>query len=393
MDPTQPAPPPPPPPGGPQPQGWPAPGPYTSPGGPYTSPGGPYAAGPYGPPGGPGPHGRPPRTTNGLAVGSLVSGIVCCLPPLGLVLGLVALPQIRKRDQAGKGLAIAGIALSALSCLLLVLGLATGGFSAAWSGFKEGVDEAARSKSPFSLRTGQCFTDRGMRKDYTTEITVVDCARPHDGEVTGGFEVTGFDAWPGEDAIDVLAEKRCETTNLAYAMDTWAIPQEVWLFYYLPSGQSWKLGDRTVTCTLATDKKPFSGSLRSDATTLSADQTHFLKYVNPIETAVHREPEEDFDEGFAANRAWAGEVLAALDGAHAGLGEHYWPGASTEPVTALRKDLAAASKRWRTLAAAADSDAYGEAYDAAFDALPGTGDARDALGLTGTPPEGAGTSV
>ncbi|MFC7792581.1 DUF4190 domain-containing protein [Streptomyces cinereoruber] len=389
MDPIQP---PPPPPGSPQPQEWPAPGPY-------TSPGMPYAAGPYGPPGGPGagPHGQPPRSTSGLAVASLVSGIVCCLAPLGLVLGLVALPRIRKRGQAGKGLAIAGIVLSALGCVLLVLGLVTGGFSSAWSGFKkgveEGVDEAARSKSPFSLRTGQCFSDHGKTKDYTTEVTVVDCARPHDGEVTGGFDVTGFSTWPGEDAIDAIAEKRCETVNLAYAMDTWAIPEDVWLFYYLPSSQSWKLGDRTVTCALAGEKKPFSGSLRSDATTLDADQTHFLKSLNPIETVLYREPEEDPDEDFAANKAWAGEVLAAIDGAHAALGRHSWPGAATKPVATLRKDLAATSKQWRALATAADADAYWEAYDTAFDALPATGDARGALGLTDTPPEGAGTST
>ncbi|WP_411076196.1 DUF4190 domain-containing protein [Streptomyces sp. cmx-4-7] len=389
MDPTQPPPPPPPPPGGPQPQGWPAPGPY-------TSPGMPYAAGPYGPPGGPGPgpgpYGQPPRTTNGLAVGSLVSGIVCCLPPLGLILGLVALPQIRKRGQAGKGFAIAGIALSALSCLLLVLGLVTGGFSSVWGGFKEGFDEASRSTSPFSLRTGQCFTDHGKRKDYTTEVTVVDCARPHDGEVTGGFEVAGFDAWPGEDAIDAIAEQRCEAANLAYAMDTWAIPQDVWLFYYLPSGRSWKLGDRTVTCALATEKKPFSGSLRSDATTLSGDQTYFLNSVNPIETAVHREPDPE-EEDFEADRAWAGRVLTAIEVAHTGLGRRSWPGTSAEPVAAFRKDLAEASKRWRELATAADADAYGEAYDAAYDALPGSTGARAALGLTVTPPGGPDTSA
>ncbi|MFI9118383.1 DUF4190 domain-containing protein [Streptomyces bikiniensis] len=386
MDPTQPAPPPPPPPGGPQPREWPAPGPY-------TSPGMPYAAGPYGPPGGPGPHGQPPRSTSGLAVASLVSGVVCCLPPLGLVLGLVALPKIRKKGQAGKGLAIAGIVLSALSCVLLVVGLVTGGFSSAWSGFKKGVEDASRSSSPFSLRTGQCFDDHGKAKDYTTEVTVVDCARPHDGEVTGGFEVTGFTSWPGEDAIDALAEKRCETVNLAYAMDTWAIPEDVWLFYYLPSSESWKFGDRAVTCAFASEKKPFKGSLRADATTLDTDQAHFLKSLNPIETALYREPDADPEEDFAANKTWAVEVLAAIDGAHAGLGRHSWPGASAGSVATLRKDLSAASKQWRGLATAADADAYWEAYDPAFDVLPDGADARSALGLTDTPPEGVGTSA
>ncbi|WP_225799361.1 DUF4190 domain-containing protein [Streptomyces sp. NK15101] len=388
MEPSQPTPPTPQPGGGPQPGGWPAPGPY-------TSPGMPYAAGPYGGPGSV-PYGQPPRrSTNGLAIGSLVSGVVCCLPPLGLVLGLVALPQIRKKDQTGKGLAIAGIVLSAVSSLLLVVGLATGGFGSVWNGFRETVDEASRSKSPFSLRTGQCFTDDGGLEEYTADVEVVDCARPHDGEVTGDFKVTGFDEWPGEDPVDELAQTRCETINSAYAMDTWKIPKDVWIYYYLPSRQSWRLGDRTVTCAFATEKKPFSGSVRSDSTSLTLDQEHFLLSVNPIETLSYQEPEEDPDEDFEANRKWAGELLAAIDSARTGLRDRDWPGTSKPALAALGKELDTASKRWGKLAAASDADAYWEAYDTAWDALPEDlgAEARTALGLTDTPPAGEGTEA
>ncbi|MER5310186.1 DUF4190 domain-containing protein [Streptomyces sp. NPDC002773] len=362
----------------------------------------PYAPGPYsGGPGAPGaaPYGLPPRrTTNGFAVASLIAGIVCCLPPLGLILGLVALPQIRKRDQAGKGLAVSGIVLSAVSSLLLVIGLATGGVGSAWSsfkeGFEEGMDEASRSKSPFSLRTGQCFGDDGkLEEEYADEVTIVDCERPHDGEVTGGFKLTGIDKWPGEDAIEKIAEQRCETINADYALDTWAVPQHFGLYFYLPSRESWRLGDRTVTCAYATEKKPFSGSVRSDATTLTLDQEHFLRTVNPIETVTQREPEDDPDEDFAGNKAWSGEMLAAIDEARADLGDHSWSGLPKAPVEKLRTELGAASKLWRELATAADADAYWEAYDTAWEALPDTAAARTALGLTDTLPEGEGTSA
>ncbi|MFJ7956583.1 DUF4190 domain-containing protein [Streptomyces sp. NPDC096319] len=355
----------------------------------------PYA--PYGPPGMPGttPYGQPPRrTTNGLAIGSLVSGIVCCLPPLGLILGLVALRQIRRKDQSGRGLAIAGTVLSALSCLLLVLGLATGGFSSAWSEFEKGVEEASRSQSAYDLREGQCFTDGSQGEEYATDIEVVDCARPHDGEVSGGFELTGIAKWPGDTAIEGIAEQRCEEANLAYAMDTWAIPRDVGTSYYQPSRESWRLGDRMVTCVLAGDK-PFSGSVRSDASRLTADQEHFLRSVNPIETVGRQEPEEDPDEDLEVNRRWAGELMAAIDGARAGVREHDWPGTSEAPVAALGKELDTASKRWGALAHAADADAYWAAYDAAWEALPEDlgAEARAALGLTGTPPAGEGTEA
>ncbi|MFB6837475.1 DUF4190 domain-containing protein [Streptomyces sp. NPDC056361] len=359
--------------------------------------------GPYGTPGIPGavPYGQPRRTTNGLAIGSLVSGIVCCLPPLGLVLGLAALPRIRKRDQAGKGLAIAGIVLSALSCLLLVVGLVTGGFGTAWDGFKEGfkegMDEAARSKSPTSLRIGECFEDEDKLKEFATDVQVVDCALPHDGEATGRFKITGFSKWPGDDALEEVAEKRCDTINTAYALDTWAVPKDVWTYYYLPSSQTWRGGDRTVICAYATEKEPFKGSVRSDRSTLNADQTSFLLTVNPIETIVYAEPEEDPDEDFAANKAWAGDLLKEIDRARAGLKGRHWPAVANAPIAELGSTLDGASRHWAKLASAADAEAYWATYETAWDALPADlgADARTALGLTGTLPEGegGGTSV
>ncbi|MGW0121384.1 DUF4190 domain-containing protein [Streptomyces sp. NPDC003327] len=397
MEPNQPPQPPPTPQGGPQKQGWPAPGTGPVPGsvpgpapapGPYTSPGMPYAAGPYGPPGAPGPYGQPQRTTNGLAIGSLVTGIVCCLPPLGLVLGLFALPQIKKRGQSGKGLAISGIVLSSLSTLLLVVGLVTGGIGSAWRDFQDGFEEAARQESPMSLRTGQCFNDEGDLEEYTTDVEIVPCAEEHDGEVTGTFDASEFDSWPGENKLDELAEKRCETVNAAYALDTWAIPEDVWIYYYLPSKQSWRLGDRSVICAFAAEKNPFKGSLRSDDALLDAHQLHFLKTMNPIETVVYQEPEEDPDEDFEGNRAWSGEVLTALHEARAGLIGHGWDGAAAAPVAALVKELDTASKQWDKLAKAEDADAYWEAYDRAFELLPQDlgAEARTALDLTDEPP-------
>jgi hypothetical protein len=62
----------------------PAPGPY--PGQPMN--GGPWYPYPQAPQ-------QPPMS--GLAIGSLITGILCCIPPLGLILGAVALGQIKKK--------------------------------------------------------------------------------------------------------------------------------------------------------------------------------------------------------------------------------------------------------------------------------------------------------
>ena len=76
---------------------------------------------PYGQPGyGPGygypqqPYGYPPRgaATNGFAIASLVCAFLCS--PLGLIFGFVARSQIRQTGEAGDGLALAGIIVSAV---------------------------------------------------------------------------------------------------------------------------------------------------------------------------------------------------------------------------------------------------------------------------------------
>jgi Domain of unknown function (DUF4190) len=74
--------------------------------------------------------------TNGLAIASLITSLVggllgiplsfvcyigILIPIIGAVLGTVALSQIKRTNQQGRGLAIAGIAVGATAAVLLVL--------------------------------------------------------------------------------------------------------------------------------------------------------------------------------------------------------------------------------------------------------------------------------
>ncbi|MEU8539191.1 DUF4190 domain-containing protein [Streptomyces sp. NPDC048717] len=347
--------------------------------------------GPYGPYGTSAvPYGMPPApqpATSGLAVASLVSGIVCCLPPLGLVLGLIALPRIKKRQQRGKGLAVTGIALSAVSSLLMGLGFVTGAFSDFWSGVRDGVEEA--SKSPSSLIIGDCFRTDVESKAYVDEADAVPCHRPHEGEVTGIFEVTEFGAWPGAGAIDRVAEKRCEEFNKTYAMDAWALPESAGLYYLAPVEESWKGGDRTVICALATDE-PLAESMRTDEATLDSEQVYYLRTMNPVDERLLMEPDADADEDLEANKEWAGTVHLAITGAVGRLHEHDWDSPADSRAASLAKELDAAARTWHKLATAKDEDAFWDAYDEAFEALAPENevDVRSALGLHSVPPEG-----
>jgi hypothetical protein len=90
----------------------------------------------------------PARRTNGLALASLVMGVVsltfgicCCygIPfnLLGVVFGLVALSQIRQRPQLehGQGMAIAGLVLSLLSLALAAILIVILGLHTTWGHF------------------------------------------------------------------------------------------------------------------------------------------------------------------------------------------------------------------------------------------------------------------
>ncbi len=67
--------------------------------------------------------------TNGLAIASFVLSITCFCAPLGIVLGGVALSQIKKdSSQTGQGLAIAGIILGVVGSIYIVFNFLLGWF-------------------------------------------------------------------------------------------------------------------------------------------------------------------------------------------------------------------------------------------------------------------------
>jgi hypothetical protein len=71
----------------------------------------------------------PVTRTNGLAIASLVLGVLWLFwlgSLVGLILGLVALKQIKQRKQGGRGIAIAGVVLSVLWLVGLVVAAIVG---------------------------------------------------------------------------------------------------------------------------------------------------------------------------------------------------------------------------------------------------------------------------
>ncbi|WP_055621824.1 DUF4190 domain-containing protein [Streptomyces sp. JHA19] len=372
-----------PPPSGPQqPYGPPAPphGPYaTGPGSPYGAPyGAPY--GPYGAFGGQAP-------VNGLAIGSLVLGILCFVPAVGLVLGIVALAQIRRKGERGKGMAIAGSVLSTVGLALWALTLSTGAAADFWDGFK---GAATGEGSAFALEKGDCFdTPAGSLEGETFDAEKVPCSGEHDGEVFAVVELPDG-GYPGEDELSRTADDKCYALSDGYAMDTWGVPDDVDVYYFIPTAQSWRFGDRELTCLFGSvDERRLTGSLRGDATTLDADQVAFLSAVNAVDTVLYEEPEDHPDDDLGANQAWAKDVHRVLGEQITALRGHGWSGTAEKPVTDLVEEMEDARKEWARAAAAKDTDTYFAHYEKGYAYVDGptTVTAREALGLDTTVPE------
>ncbi|MFI9615712.1 DUF4190 domain-containing protein [Streptomyces sp. NPDC052023] len=359
----------------------------------------PQAQGPYGAPGPYGPQpsyggwapypppGLPP--VNGAAIAALVLGILCFLPGVGLVLGLIALRQIKRKGERGKGMAVGGAVVSAVGLALLAVSLSTGAVSAVWEGFKEG----ARENVIVSPDKGECFdAPDGSLEGETYDVEVVPCSGRHDGEVFATVTLPGG-TFPGDDQVTKVADDRCYALEGAYAMDSWALPDHVDVYYLTPTRETWILGDREITCLFgnADGKGGLTGSLRNDRTTLDADQVAFLEAALAIDAVMGEEPEAFPEEDLAANRAWAQDMHDVLAGQGAALEGRTWPAGAERPVAALVQELASAGADWAKAADAGDADTFYVHYDEGygFHDGPATVTAREALGLDTTPPVGA----
>ncbi|MGI5292351.1 DUF4190 domain-containing protein [Nonomuraea polychroma] len=89
------------------------------PSGGFSQPSGGYGYNPYGPP-------QQPRSTNGMAVASLVLGIIglifCGVTSIpGVILGHVAMNKIKRTGEEGQGMAVAGLVTSYITVVLWAL--------------------------------------------------------------------------------------------------------------------------------------------------------------------------------------------------------------------------------------------------------------------------------
>ncbi|WP_166021362.1 DUF4190 domain-containing protein, partial [Streptomyces chilikensis] len=326
---------------------------------------GPY---PYGPP--PGPYGAPAHqpSYNGLAITALVLGIVCCVPLLGVVFGVIALVQIRRTGQRGKGMAIAGVVLSALTSLLLVVSLLTGAWDDFGKEFGEGFKEGARGANVTAgLEPGECFDEPGtpdgasdLESYEVLDIEEVSCDGPHDGEAYARFDLPEG-SYPGEDEVIGLADERCSAEVASYSIDAWKVSRHAYYTYFYPMEENWTLlDDRAVVCVFAslTEPDPLTVPLRQDKDALGTEQLAYLEPAAKVNTALARVPFDMVEDDLEGHQEWADQVAEELTGFSGAVRAHDWEPDAAPLAEKLADEVDAARGEWEKLAAADDADDF-----------------------------------
>ncbi|MFI9599667.1 DUF4190 domain-containing protein [Streptomyces sp. NPDC052043] len=310
------------------------------------------------------PAGQPvPPGLNGFAVAALVTSLVC-LAPLGLIFGIVALVQISRRGQRGKGLAIAGLSVSGAVLLLTAFIVATVDFRV-WTipGRDDSGEVTGRGWTTiYSLRDGDCFnpgTELPKEKgsslgDISVELTP--CDTSHHAEAYASFTLSGQE-FPGPDTIAAIAGPRCSKLFLDYSIDPLAFgPLQSYYFY--PDERGWTTGNRTVRCWVTPQNDAeLDTTVRRDASDVDDGQLAFLSAVKPLNAAgvlrPARGPREDLDGA----RAWAGRMAEAQKETIRLLKDADLPGAQ-RPTEQLVAEFEAGLPFWQQAAKASDADTF-----------------------------------
>jgi hypothetical protein len=181
------------------------------------------------------------RETNGLAIATLVMGCIAFVP-VAIVLGIIALRQIKRRGDRGRGLAITGMSIAAGWLVV-----ATVAITFVVSNLVERDADGRITKGGYlneiDLLPGDCLNDP---TEDAVVLSAVPCDEPHDTEVFARFELKG-DGYPGGDSVRRRATAGCAHRLVLYA------PREYealidGVTYFSPDRIDWAIGDHDVTC-------------------------------------------------------------------------------------------------------------------------------------------------
>jgi hypothetical protein len=194
------------------------------------------------------------RGTSGLAIAALILGVIG-LWPLALIFAIIALVQIGRSGQGGKGLAITGLVFAllwAVAQVFFVVLVVNTAKKVINQPVKVGKQAAA-----IQLRRGDCFD---MVAGGSTSTTIRACNQPHDGQVVVTFTLQDS-SYPGDAKARQESQRGC-TQQVNALFKTHKPNRALQLYTLYPKQIGWTIGEHTVRCALLSgDGTKISSSL------------------------------------------------------------------------------------------------------------------------------------
>ncbi len=171
------------------------------------------------------------------------------LVPIAMVLGLIALPRVRKSGARGRGLAISALVISA--CWLIAIGLA-----AALNLQGERRAGIGRSTVISQVQVQQCF-DAELEVATLRQVKIADCAVPHTGEAYAKVRamLTGLST-PQKGAV---ATQQCATAFQTFVGKSYE-RSELDMYYVVLEDRA--VADGNVLCMVGKPGEQLTGSMR-----------------------------------------------------------------------------------------------------------------------------------
>lgn len=176
---------------------------------------------------------------------------------MAIPLAIVALVQIGKSGAKGRGMAIAGLVLSAL-WLVLAAVVITVEVTAQADRDDAGTIVGSGSLAPENLRVGDCLNEYDADSDAVYKVAAVPCSEQHEAEVYAVLSLDIVD-FPGDGPLEEIVGDRCIDALESVSPEVFD-DESYGVYWYQPSEETWEDGDRGVQC-LATTEDPQTGSI------------------------------------------------------------------------------------------------------------------------------------
>ncbi|WP_344345936.1 DUF4190 domain-containing protein, partial [Kitasatospora putterlickiae] len=314
------------------------------------------------------PYPAAPTVTNGFSVAALVTGLLC-LWPLAIAFSIVALAQIPKRNEKGRGMAVTGLVTGVLGVIATLIGfIGLGVISLEEERFGDARRGPKGSQSIEDLAIGDCFNQPPFSPGRDADsaniywVHVVPCTSPHHGEVAGFTSIAGRGGdYPGQQEASEQAGRLCAPVQDDYAFDSWLVPDGMTGSYYYPSIAGWESGDHRVTCTFQDETRMHTGSVRTDRTKLTHAQRTYLDAAQAYNNALGEQPEDEPGEDPSAYRTWAKTMAAACRKEVTDLSANGvdWPGGARAKLIELGTVTLESANAWDAVAKSSDPRTIG----------------------------------